>query len=463
MDRASPNDGTARHDHKRCADALAAFPRFGNGVGLHRVAHLLREAGSTRWLREQSAIKVTGSKGKGSTSATIASILRVLGFRTGLFTSPHLCTPAERIQVDGVAIGPGVMAERLQGISDARHRYERVHPGDLIGGFEALTVAAAMHMQESGVEASVWEVGIGGRYDPVRLIPGAVSALTSVELEHTAILGSTREAIAYDKSDLCETGGILVCGDVGEEIIRRLRIYAGLRGVSIADASELARIENPRYAHGRMRFELEILERLKFSSLDSPLLGPHQAGNTAVAVLAVLEWLARRHPDLLADTARLSENIARGIAEVHWPGRLERVAGSPETYIDIAHTPASTAATMRTLRSMYPHAPLVAVCGVSVGKDAHGIAGEVRRAADHVVWTQADYKGLSAAELAAMASGGGKDPHTEIIAAGAAALARACVLASAVGGVVIVLGSMYLAVETRTRVKGEDPDLLWFF
>jgi dihydrofolate synthase/folylpolyglutamate synthase len=466
------NSGNADHTqgfidaHQRCADALAAFPRMGAGIGLHRVAHLLKESGHDAWLSTHDAIKVTGSKGKGSTSVATASILRELGtsmgFSTGLFTSPHLFTPVERIKIDGMDIAPEQLTMLLDRVRSRADAHEAKHPGDLAGGFEALTVAAVEHMANAQVRASVWEVGIGGRYDPVRLIPGTTTILTSVELEHTALLGTTREAIAYDKADLCPSGGTLFCGRLGEDLLRRLRAYAGVRQFTLVEGEQQAQIRSLEYRDGWTRFDL-VVGGVEIAGIKSPLHGEHQARNISLAVLAVMHWLERWPAAERPAREQFITAVRAGIEKIHWPGRLERIESDPPVFIDIAHTPASVAAVLSTLRAMHGTRPLIGVLGVSAGKDAPGIAEVVARDADGVVCTQAMHNGLDAVALASHAGPHARTECLHIEPEAPRAVELAIKLARARNGIVIVLGSMYLAVETKEHRAGRGPGSMRFF
>src|SRR5581483_1694585 len=142
-----------------------------------------------------------------------AAILRPFG-RVGVFTSPHLVDFAERIRIDDAPIPAAALSQLVSWIMALRSRYELEHPPDRIGAFEAFTAMAAQYFARNATDTVVSEVGIGGRYDPTRALPGALVGLTSVEREHTALLGDTDELIAFDKSDLCASGGTLVVGDL---------------------------------------------------------------------------------------------------------------------------------------------------------------------------------------------------------------------------------------------------------
>ena len=169
----------------------------------------------SRWIAQgcrAMSVVVTGSNGKGSTAAFCAGIGRAYGLRTGLFTSPHLYRFNERFQVDGAPIGDDDLARLASRIEAAIAEISR-RSGERFGAFEAMFALACLYFQERHCDFAVFEAGIGGRYDPVRLVGARVTCVTSVDYEHVELLGNTLELIASDKSDACASGGTIVYGE----------------------------------------------------------------------------------------------------------------------------------------------------------------------------------------------------------------------------------------------------------
>ena len=220
---------------RNCPAALEmlALPKFGAGIGLHRMRWALEQLPDRAWLENLDAIKVTGSKGKGSTASICAAILRQLGFTTGLYTSPHLYRFNERIKTGQRDILDEELAIAWEWFKAVKMDYERLHPNDSFGAFEACTAVAARHFANQRVEALVVESGIGGRYDPARTIPGRTAALTSVELEHVNLLGDRTELIAYDKADLCPPHGTLLAGNTSAVLLHMPWLPVSLIGESM--------------------------------------------------------------------------------------------------------------------------------------------------------------------------------------------------------------------------------------
>src|SRR3977135_867471 len=207
------------------------LPKYGDGVCLARMAALLDVLEIDRARLQRISVVVTGSNGKGSSAAFCAAIARAYGLRTGLFTSPHLYRVNERFQVDGAEIGDDDLARLKPRIERAIAEISR-RRGENFGAFEAMFALACLHFGESECEFSVFEAGIGGRYDPVRLVGAHVTCVTSVDYEHVELLGNSLELIASDKSDACAAGGAIVYGENCQKLRPHLIEYNRSRAVT---------------------------------------------------------------------------------------------------------------------------------------------------------------------------------------------------------------------------------------
>jgi dihydrofolate synthase/folylpolyglutamate synthase len=425
-------------------ERLLALPKYGAGIGLHRMSWALERLGAPF-----SAIKITGSNGKGSVAALTDAVMRALGVRTGLYTSPHLRRFNERIKVGGVDISDADLAAAIDWFDGASGAYASLHPDDTFGAFEAFTCVALAHYARAGVDTLVLEAGIGGRYDSTRVVPGPVCALTSIDLEHTAVLGATAELIAYDKADLCAPGGTLVVGPLEPELLRRLQAYAALRHIRLLSV-DAAPVANVRADADGVRFDLSL--EGEHRDLFVPLCGLHQVDNARIAALLVHTWaVAVGHP-----TAVLGRALREGFAAVAWPGRCEQVR--PGVYIDVGHTPAA-AATFCAAMSALP-GPICLVLGVSHGKDARGVVRALLPMASEVICTRAHHNGRDAAEIEALVA----ELMPWLPRRREATIEAA--MATAMRGpnpTVAVGGSLYLAVEADAVLRGEDPRELRFF
>ena len=209
------------------------LPKYGDGICLARLAELLDVLGIDRARLQRNSVVVTGSNGKGSTAAMCAAIGRAYGLRTGLFTSPHLLRFNERIRIDDAEIGDDDFARCKQRVEAAIAAISQQR-GEQFGAFEALFALACLHFQESGCEFIVFEAGIGGRYDPVRLVGARKTCVTSVDYEHVELLGNTLELIVSDKSDACASGGTIIYGENCRGLRRHLLEYNRHRGDHVA-------------------------------------------------------------------------------------------------------------------------------------------------------------------------------------------------------------------------------------
>ncbi|MFO0851394.1 MAG: folylpolyglutamate synthase/dihydrofolate synthase family protein [Gemmataceae bacterium] len=294
-------------------------------------------------------VHVTGTKGKGSTSAMIAAVLRAAGYRVGLFTSPHLERVEERIQVDGEPITPGELAARMAAVAAAVRELDAA-PFPPVTFFEISTAVGFAHFVCRRVDVAVVEVGLGGRFDSTNVIRPLVSVITSIGLDHTAQLGHTLEAIAYQKAGIIKRRVPCVSGvtDPGPAAVIA-RVAAEQQAPLIRIGRDVHFDYTPPNAHGQQAvgFVDITTPRGRYGALELGLLGAHQAANAAVAVAAL---------DALRDSGlSLPEAaIRRGLKEVRWPARVELISARPAVILDTAHNVPSAESLVATLRESVP-------------------------------------------------------------------------------------------------------------
>ncbi len=442
-----------RDRYRAALAALYARRRFGLQPGLEVVQALFEALGHPE--RAFPSVHVTGSKGKGSVATMAAAILDAHGRPTGLFTSPHLASYRERIRLGGREIRPEEVADGLARVEGAA---ERLRAEGAIGReptfFEITTALAFDWFARSGAWAAVVEVGIGGRLDATNVLASRVGVVTTVELEHTDLLGSTLEAIATEKAGILHRGMRGVVGDVPPEAAAPIARAAAREGVPLwwlgrevraertdldADGQEVV-LAGPGFEVGKVHL---------------PLLGGFQVGNAALATAAAARFL-----DAVGERLE-PEAVRRALDRVRIPGRLERVARSPELFYDVAHTPGSARAVAASLAEIAPLADPTSsaiVFGCLRGKDVPRILDALAPLATSLVVVPVrSERGMPIAEIRAAASG--RFPRI-VLAPSAADGVRLARAATGPDGLTLVIGSDYLVGELlRGPSASDEPDL----
>jgi dihydrofolate synthase/folylpolyglutamate synthase len=384
---------------------------FGMRFGLDRMHKLMTVLGMPQ--RRFASVHVVGSNGKSSTVRMIAAILERHGLRTGTYTSPHLRSFAERIEVGEEPVADADFAAAVTRVAHAAELVNRTAaPDDRVTQFEALTAAAYHELARRGVEVAVIEAGLGGRWDATNVIPSRVQVVTSVGLEHTRWLGPTLADIAAEKLDVVRDHATLVAGALPPEA------EAVVERVVAERHARLVRAEPGGLAPARA-------------------LGRFQRQNFALARAAAGAFLGS-----LDERA-----VAAAAAEVQVPGRLELVSSDgPLVFHDGAHNPAGAAALADALPEVVEGRRLVAVIGVLDDKDAASMLSAILPLADAAVFTRtSNPRSLPPATLEALAVQVG-GPPAECVADPRAAVERARELAGPEGAV-IATGSIYLIAD----------------
>jgi dihydrofolate synthase/folylpolyglutamate synthase len=298
-------------------------------------------------------VHIAGTKGKGSTAAMIASILTAAGYRTGLYSSPHLHRVEERVAIDGRPCDPQELAELVELVRPAVEAMDHAS-GDSTDGrptyFEITTAMALLHFACRKVDAGVVEVGLGGRLDSTNVCRPAVSVITTISYDHMKQLGGTLSAIASEKAGIIKDGVPVVSGVTDDEPRRVIDEVRRRRSCTIAELNAdfefTYRAPHDLHDHaeiGRMDFVSRAFGREdSFQDLELALLGRHQAANAAVALATALEL--RSQDWQIPETA-----IRDGLSGVRWPARVEVIGRRPTVIIDTAHNAASIESLLSTL------------------------------------------------------------------------------------------------------------------
>jgi dihydrofolate synthase/folylpolyglutamate synthase len=429
----------ADRSYQETIEYLFALQKHGVKLGLANTRLLMALSGNPH--ERFRSVHVSGTNGKGSTSAFVAAVLAEAGYRVGLYTSPHLVDFTERIRINGTTISEARVVELARRIREA---YEREPEAATPTFFEVTTAIAFAYFAEEGVDFAVIEVGMGGRLDSTNVITPLVSVITNIDLEHTEFLGGTLELIAAEKAGIIKQGVPVVTGAKQPEarrVIEEAASGAGsalyLLGRDFSGSSALSGKE----------------QQFDYSGIDTSLAGAaislkgrYQIDNACLA-LAALECMR-------AAGVRIDEGaLRRGLRQAYWEGRLEQVAARPDIYLDGAHNPASArelAGALRELKAAYRR--VVLVIGVLADKDFRSIAAELVPLADRVIVTKPAYS--RALDPETLAGEIGK-LHTDVSTAGnvAQAIDRARERAGT-DELILVTGSLYVVGDARAAILG---------
>src|SRR5580692_6600714 len=404
--------------------------------------------------RKFPGILIAGTNGKGSTAATLASILQASGLRTGLYTSPHLVRINERIRISGSEITDDDFA-LLHDVVD-RTAERLVEEGELPwhpSFFEMLTAIAFEYFAQNKVEIAVLEVGMGGRLDATNVIQPRVSVITDISLDHQKFLGNTVAEIAREKAGIIRSGGVVVTlpqQPQANDVIGNTILELGAQGVSAVpyvppvspgSVDYVARTSKNCAQDARpvSRYPLQVMG--KQILIETPLIGRHQLRNVALAIAAA-EVLSHQGFAITAET------IERGARDTSWPGRFQVVRaqnGAPEYVFDVAHNPAGAWALRSTLSACYEDRPLTFVFGAMRDKAISEMAEILFPLAERVIATRSDNpRSANPDEIREAAARIATD--IEDAADVPAALGRARSLAGS-EGVVVITGSIYIVGE----------------
>ncbi|SDT35653.1 bifunctional folylpolyglutamate synthase/dihydrofolate synthase [Bradyrhizobium canariense] len=435
------------------------LPKYGDGVCLARMAELLDAIAVDReWLRRVSVV-VTGSNGKGSTAAFCAGIGQAYGLRTGLFTSPHLYRFNERFQVDGAPVDDADLP-RLTAVIEAAIGDISRRRGERFGSFEAMFALACRYFQEKKCDFAVFEAGIGGRYDPVRLVGARFTCVTSVDYEHVELLGHSLELIVSDKSDACASGGTLVYGENCLSLRPHLLEYNRYRQVASLFVRDEIGIDRESVSTTGQKFDYRFAG-YDLRNLEMSLSGKFQFNNAAIAVTLFLLWLRKARPQ--ETSAGIEAAIRSGLRDTRWAARLEAISQAPLTIIDVGHTPDGIRQSLASLKATHGADGWILVLGVSFDKKAYEIVAALAPSFDTIICTAAHHKGAGAENIAVAARKANPQAtvHTAATIEDAVDLSRA--LAAAQHGKIYVAGGLFLAIEYATVARGGRAQDLNFF
>ncbi|KAB8140210.1 bifunctional folylpolyglutamate synthase/dihydrofolate synthase [Chloroflexia bacterium SDU3-3] len=416
-------------------DSEAKLPRLPAEFNLPRTVALLRACGDPQ--REFRSVVVAGTKGKGSTSVMLESILRHAGLRTGLWTSPHLHSYRERIQLGREPIGQELLVAQVERLRPIFDRFD-IEQFGTPSVFDIGFVIALDLFARSQVEVAVLEVGLGGRYDCANAVPAVLSVITSISYDHMHVLGHTLAEIAYQKAGIAKSGVPLLALEQAPEAMQAIAKAAGEAQAplyTLPRAGDSATPQGPRP-----------LSQPYAGPIRPALQGSFQRENARLAVAAAA--LLREQCYEIADEA-----IDAGLASAWWPARFEVVAGDPTYVIDGAHNGDSAARLLEALRAQFGGSQLVLVFGTTQDKDVARMFDTLIPAADALVLThsrhpRADTHMATLAEAARQRRAADAPLETRLTDDIPKALAEARTLARP-GAVICITGSLFVAAAAR--------------
>jgi dihydrofolate synthase/folylpolyglutamate synthase len=416
-------------DNRVDFERFQSMPGPEREIKLDRMRALLDRLGSPQ--DKLPIIHVAGTKGKGSTSAMIAAVLQAAGYRTGLFTSPHLERIEERIAIDGQPCTADQFAAMVAAVQPVVETLDReasaAAPSDHGPTyFEIITAMALLHFARSGVQAAVLEVGLGGRLDSTNVCLPRVSVITSISFDHVQQLGDTLQSIAREKAGIIKPGVPVISGVTAEEPRAAIRQIAHDCGCRLVELDEDFRFDYHPPLHLEKQPALGSMDLLETGTqlvsqnnksplplgegqgegrypiechdLPLALLGRHQAANAAVA-LATIRELSNQGWNIS------EQSIRRGLASVQWPARIEIVARQPVVILDSAHNSASIAVLMDVIKESFSVTRRLLLFATTRDKDYQEMLKLLLDGFDEIVYTQytTNPRALPPAELEATA------------------------------------------------------------
>ncbi len=405
-------------------EALAYLNRFVNyertqpqryapeTLSLDRVNHLLDRL--ERPDRAYRSVHIAGTKGKGSTAAMIESCLRAVGYRTGLYTSPHLHTFRERMRVNNQSISREQLAQL---VDELEPHFDAVEG---LTWFEIVTALAFQFFAREQIDVAVLEVGLGGRFDATNVVTPIVSVITSLSLDHVNLLGNTIEQIAFEKAGIIKPHVPVVSAPQAPEALDVIRRVTRIRG------APLTVMLPPLQSGGGLGWGFSI-----------PLLGAHQLINANVAVTAL--HIADEH-----SLAVNEEAIRQGLANVKWPGRLEVLSHDPLLVVDGAHNGDSAQKLAQALREVFGVEKWTLIMGVSGDKDIPAIFDALMPIAERVIVTRA--RSVRAADVEVLAEQVTQRGQQPLIASSAG---EALDMAQHYPSPIVVAGSLFTVADAR--------------
>jgi len=417
--------------YRETVKRLFALQFFGVKLGLSNITRLLNQLGDP--IPAKTTVLVAGTNGKGSVSAMLASIGKHAGLRTGLFTSPHLVSFTERIQINGERIKQEEVVSLCERLWNFFPNLPQPQKAEQITFFEMLTAMGILYFQEQHVDLGVFEAGLGGRLDATNILKRDAVVLTDIAFDHVQYLGNTVAQIVAEKAALMRAGIPVIASGGLPGVNEHLEAHATEFGAQLY----LLGRDFAFTPHGS---EIEVsFGSRRLTHLPVPLKGEHQYRNAALAVMTAMVL------GIEDDTA-----IRSGLAATVWPGRLELFPGEPSWLLDCAHNPAGAETLAAALE---PHDPTIWLVGMMADKDVPGVLRVVAPRVSAIVCTNLKIdRAIPAVRLGEFAAATDTPTHVEPEIEKAIEKARQL---AGPHGRILVAGSIYLVGHIRGYLTGE--------
>lgn len=401
---------------------------------LDRMFALMQSLGNPQ--NKYPIIHVAGTKGKGSTSALCASSLKAAGYKVGLYTSPHLLEYTERIQINGESISHAQLIELVEEIKPYVAKIE------MLTTFEITTALAFLAFGKYGVNAAVFEVGLGGRLDATNIVTPQVSVITSLSYDHTAVLGNTLTLIAGEKAGIIKNGVPVISSPQKDEALAVLERVVALKNSRFTLVGRDVKFELIESSLDGQRFNFPTFQSSNLPTFNIPLLGSHQVENAATAYAALKA----------SGIPITDEQIQKGFSQVQWRARFEIARRDPPVIFDSAHNQDSFAKLSETLQTYFPDKMVYLIFGASEDKNIPGMFAEMKSRIKKIIITRADHpRALEVEKIQQLAEQAGAESET--LTPVKSALARALELSSKDGSIVLSAGSMFVTAEVMSAWK----------
>ena len=386
-------------DYRQAEDYILSFTDYEKIPGiaytaanydLRRMGKLLEPLGNPH-LRPKT-VHIAGTKGKGSTAAMIAQVLSAAGYKTGLFTSPHLHTLRERIRVGGVLISEADFADLVTELEPIVEMVNREAAYGQLTTFEILTTIVFAYFDRRHVDFQVLEAGLGGRLDATNVVKPEVCVITSISLDHTEVLGDSLIKIAAEKAGIIKSGCVVVNSPQANEVTEVIEEVCHQQKARLIQIGK--DITWYRTGGDLSKQSLTVKSKAGDYDLTIPLLSDYQMENaaTAVAALEVLTSLGTRIS---------SQDMVQGFRHVEWPGRLQILNHEPMVVVDGAHNGYSMKKSIEAIKEYFNYNKCFVVFGTSIDKDISGMVQELASFTHHITITSSSHPRAASASILA--------------------------------------------------------------